>query len=353
MKNTLYAIITTFVLFSCSATKDVETFKINDNHPITEQTLVYALPQTAITIHLEVTKVSYKKGPYSEFAQKYLALSNVPMWDSQTNTITNIKITPNQEADPTQYYGINYKSYPLNLRNLLNISGNGVILDFANSWKTTTNLNTSTARNDLIEDPGIIAPTIFEKVDTFYKTIVKDSTFKKIPILKRQLITKTTEDIAQEIATTILEIRKQRLALLSGDSEYHPDGSALRIIIAELARQEEQYLSMFIGVRLVEKKYYTFTTIPQTDMLNKEVCYFSPEKGIQEEKAIDNLPVVLQIVQEQELSKKIMTEKAFNQLYIRIPTMSMVTIKLNDQKLASERLPIYQLGAIGNILLIR
>ena len=108
--------------------------KSSGSQPVGDKSIIYALPQTGISVTLEVTKTLIKKGPFAAYAQKYLHISNVPLEDSESWKITDVRISSQIEADPSQYYAITYKTYPENLSNLLSVSNKGIILDFANAW---------------------------------------------------------------------------------------------------------------------------------------------------------------------------------------------------------------------------
>ncbi|MDP4207660.1 MAG: DUF4831 family protein [Bacteroidota bacterium] len=345
MKN-IGIVLLTILLLSCTVSNDIETYKSNGKQQPEDRSIVYALPQTAITVTLEVTKTTIKKGPYAEYAQKLLAISNVSLWDSQTWAITDAKISARNEADPSQYYTITYKTYPDNLNRLFAVTNSGVILDFANSWAPQAGKLLSEKPASVLFDPCLMEPTVTEKVDTLYKTLVKDTSFTKVPVLKKQIHAKTPEEIAVEAAKELLKTRKRKIKTLRGEYDYHPDGMALKVMVDELNKQEEKYLSLFIGARLTEKLYYTFTFIPQDNATSKELCYFSTENGIQTQNTSGNAVISLQLTKEQEPAKGTSPDKSKNILYIRVPVMVGVSLKQNTTELATSRIPVYQFGSV-------
>jgi hypothetical protein len=345
MKKTLLLQITLSVCTYATA-QHIEIFKSNNNQPVSNQSLIYALPQTSLMITVEVTKTIILKGPYADFADKYLKLLDVPMNDSQAWSVSDITIKPLTEADPSQYYTITFKTFPEKLNHFFSLSNNGFILDFANVWQSMLNKNISNAPANEVFDPCIIDETIKEKVDTFYKTVLTDSTFSRIPVFKKEINAKTTEDIAKEAAHELIKTRKRKIKMLRGEFDFHPDGVALKVMVAELEKYEETLLAMFVGNRLTEKQHYTYTLTPQPDALSKELCYFNPAKGIQNQKGPGCSTISIQITREQEPNKSIIPEKEKNVLYIRAPLMATVVVSLDDKNIASLRVPIYQFGPV-------
>lgn len=341
--------ILAFILItaSCSVSRDIEVAKSTNPQAISSQSIIYALPQTCIMVTLDITRTSVVKGIYADYALKYLNMANVPMADSETYSISNINVDYKSEADPSQYYSITYKTYPDNLNKLLTVSNNGIVLDFANSWKSNTNLNLPEInKSAILTDPYLLNETTREKVDTFYKTIMKDSSIVKIPVIKKQTQVKSIDDFAKEAAGALIKTRKRKLKILRGEYDFHPEGEALKVMIALLSKQEDYYYGLFAGVKQIEKLNYTYSFIPQPEKMSKELCYFSLEKGIQDSNITGGSVVSVQLSKEQESARVVVPAKAKNSLYIRIPTQAMVQVKLKNENIATARLPIYQFGAV-------
>lgn len=353
MKHYFFLSLAIFILGSCAVSNDIETTK--GSNPVVKQTLIYALPQTSLSLTIEATKTITKKGIYAEFAQRLLSISNVPMRDSEKWNISDVIIKEEREPDASQYYTLSYKTYPYNLDKLLSFSENGIILDFANAWKSDRHLSLPQSVDNKALDPLLLEAPIKEKVDTFYKTIMTDTSFVKIPVLKKQQEAKSIEEAAKEIAKQILKIRKQKLKILRGEIEnYQPDGDALKYSINELNKLEDIYLSFFIGVKKAEKKKYSLTITPQKENLTGEVCYFSPEKGLLnqgKDASKSGSSIAYQIIAENKVPAGMVPEKTKNTLYFRIPAMTNVIITLNGETIATKKIPVYQFGYVQGMVL--
>jgi hypothetical protein len=172
-----------------------------------------------------------------------------------------------------------------------------------------------------------------------------DSTIIKVPVYKKQSQPKTTEEFAREAANELIKTRKRRLKILRGEYDFHPDGEALKVMSALLSKQEAHYLALFIGTKQTEKKVYSFSIVPQSDNLSKDFGYFSENKGIQENG--NGLPITIQLTKEQSVTNTgIVPDKAKNQLYLRIPVQTNISVKLKNEVIASKVIPVYQFGNI-------
>jgi hypothetical protein len=346
MKNTLILFVA-LSISTCAIAQSFESFKISTNQPLTSQGMIYALPQSNIMVTVEVTKTIVRKGIYAEYAEKYLSLQDVPMKDSQTWAISNVKVHSQVEADPSQLYAVTFKTFPEKMNYLFSVSRNGIVLDLANAWKRTVFKHVPGGQEiDPVLDPNIMDETFKIKVDTFYKTVMTDSTFVRIPVFKKQIQAKTKEEIIQETANQLIKTRRHKIKILRGEYDFHPDGKALEVMVDELTKYEETLLSLFAGVKRAEKEYFTFMFIPQGETLSKELCYFNPEKGILDQKEPGSSVISIRVNKEQETLKVALPEKTKNTLYVRAPVMTNVTIKVDDKNLSSGRIPVYQFGPV-------
>ncbi len=341
--------IPVFILItvSCSVSRDIEVAKLTNPQAISTQSIIYALPQSSVAVTISVARTSVVKGIYADYAIKYLSMANVPMANSETYSISNINIESKSEADPSQYYSIKYNTYPDNLNKLLSVSNKGILLDFANAWKSNINLSLPEPnKNESFSDPYLLKETSFEKVDTFYKTMMKDSAIVRLPVIKKQTQVKNTDDFAKEAAVNLIKTRKRKLKILRGEYDFHPDGEALKVMITLLSKQEEYFYALFAGVKRIEKLNYTYSFVPQPEKISKDLCYFSLEKGIQDNSAMGGSVVSVQLSREQEPVRVVVPDKAKNILFIRIPMQATVSVKLKNENIATARLPIYQFGVI-------
>lgn len=340
-----YFLVTIVFLFVISLqAQTIDVFRNLENQKPTKQSFIYSLPQTSVTVVVEVTKTSIAKGPYAAYAKKYLKLENVVMKDTSFWDITDVKVTNSVEADPSQMYMVTFKTFPDQVRRLFSLSNNGIVLNFGNVADEA--YKSSGFAHNLYFDPLITEELDKEKIDTLYKTVMTDSTIVKIPIFKKQIQAKSNEELIEEAAHELIKTRKRKLKTLRGEYDYHPDGKALEVMVTELSKYEEQLLEMFTGKHSTEKQYFTYTIVPKATELTKELSYFSGAKGIQNEKAFKSSALSVQFVRNQEPLQSVTPEKNKGLLYFRAPIATTVTVKLDDKNLYSIRIPVYQFGPI-------
>lgn len=331
---------------SCTPSQHIEVTKSQQVQG-TPQTIIYSLPQTRLDITIEATKTTIIRGPYAEYAQKYLNIADAPLNNQETYEISSITIVPAFEPDPALAYAITYKQYPENLEKLFALTSQGLILFPKQEFGAVTEIKTSKVPETNVPfDDNLYEPNISEKVDTLYKTILTDSSFVKIPVIKKSVSAKNQEDRAKEMANVLLKLRKRRLKLMLGEYEYHPDGPALKVLSQELAKMEEQYLSLFTGKRIVEKQKYQYTLFPE-QRTSKDLCWFSPVSGISEVSKPNSKPIRLELsVKQAETSPVASAEKVTDALYYRIPNMADVSVTIGTEVFTRTRIPVYQAGKI-------
>lgn len=335
-------------VISCSPYQKMEVSKAISNVG-GPQTLIYSLPKTRIDIAVAVTKTTTKAGPYAAYAEKYLSLTGAPLTDSDVYEISAVKIVPVNEPDPDHFYSINFKSYPSNLEKLFTMTQQGLMLNLENSWNALSREFPSKYQGSgIVFERSIYEPTISEKTDTLYKTILTDASFVKVPVYKKSLTIKNEADKAQDMADLILKLRKRRVKLMMGEYDYHPDGAALKVIVAELTKQEEELMANFIGKKTRETRYFYYSFAP-TSSLSKEMLWFSEDKGVSETPRGGASAVSVTISMKDSVipvGESKPAEKITNSIFFRSPVIAQVSVKTGNTILAESKVPVYQAGKI-------
>jgi len=328
--------------------------KVNSNYPVSNQSIVYALPRTGITINIEMIKTYVTKGPYAEYAQKYLGISNATMENSEKWTINEITISPYYEPDPEQYYCVNFKTFPENIQTILSKENNGVLLDLSGKWRYSFR-DVSDVNDKIIFDPHFIKETNKEHVDTLYKTILNDTSFVRVPVFKKQILAKTYEDLVKETAHEIIKTRKNRIKYARGEYDYHPDGATLRVMLDEMQKLEDEYLSLFIGKqsKLVVSK--TINLIPDKNISESILGYFGENTGWTSMQLKGAESISIQFLKSETPNLPLLqTDKTLSQniLFYRIPAYFDLLLEINQTEKAKYRVPLYQFGTVEAISLI-
>ncbi len=344
-KNILSGIVLVGLLTSCAGTKNETVISPYDkSQPVGQSALVYALPQTRLYFEAEMVKTVIKKGPYAEYAGRMLGLQNVPMKDSESWQITSIRINDKQEPDSKQLYTVSFVDYPSNIDKLLRFTKEGLIMDVTIGNVMTNNRVIEKGNEDFQFMNTAIRMTTTEKVDTFYKTILTDTAFVRIPVLQRKVLGKTTEEQAREAATQIFNIRQSRLDMLTGNTDYHPEGAALKLVLQSLDLQEEQLLSLFNGAKIESRHINTYSVLPDKPGTTAVLFYFSERSGVVNKNTAGAKEVWYEIGKMPVPASATPGQQANNIIWYRIPQVAELSAGVDKTVMTSKQITICQFG---------
>jgi hypothetical protein len=344
----------TLFLSGCGGPKSViETVPVSPSSMELQTGYVYALPQTAFKVTVNVVKTRTIRGPYYRFAEKYLSIRDVPDRNSTSWRIDRINLKSMEEADPDQMYLVRQVSGQQDLSTLLKMSQQGLIYDF-NVGRYLENKSfhgtpVAEQRGPIFTDLSHLRNIVWS-IDTSYKSIKIDSIFRKVPVTKRQLIVKTIDEKAEEVARVITRIRRRRIATLTGKGENTLSDAGIN----KLDELEREYLELFMGKNIEEKKSFTIYFTPSAGEVfeHKELFEFSENQGIITQH-LDNSAVVSLTIRRQQEVEGLNNYGLGNQLpmqtnalYYRVPDRAEVQISIGDDVLLKERVSVYQYGTI-------
>jgi len=355
-KNIFFGIVLAGVMASCALTKNEPVAVISPYRTSSQQVgltaLVYGLPQTRLHFEVELVKTIVKKGPYAEYAARMLELQNVPMKDSESWQIKSIHISDKQEVDNKQLYAVSFTDYPQNLDKLLRFTKDGLMLDLNVSNVLISSQNQGITGDDFKFVNIAVRSTTVEKLDTVYQTVLNDTAFVRIPVLLRNVMSKTIEEQAREAAQQIFNIRKMRLDILMGDIDYHPDGAALKLIFQSLDIQEEQLLSLFNGAKIESRQVVTYSALPDKTTTSGELFHFSDRAGIVSKNTAGAKAVWYEIGKIATPVSITPEYQAKDVIYYRIPQVVEVSAGVDKTTLANDQITICQFGNIVSFPLV-
>ena len=354
-RNNFFVILMAGLVASCASMKNEPAVFISPygvSSSAGQSALVYGLPQTRLFFEVELVKTLVRKGPYAEFANRMLGLQNVPMKDSESWQIKSIRISEKQEVDNKQLYAVSFIDYPQNLDRLLRFTKDGLILDLTISNVLIKSQNQGMNSEDFMFVNTAVRSTTVEKVDTVYQTMLTDTAFVRIPVLLRNVMSKTTEEQAREAAKQIFDIRQMRLDILIGNTDYHPDGTALKFAFQSLDKQEEQLLSLFSGAKIESRQVVIYSALPEKPATNAELFYFSERAGIVNKNTAGAKAVWYEIGKAATPISISPATQATNIIYYRIPQVVEVLAGVDKNAMVNEYITICQFGNIVSFPLV-
>ena len=146
----------------------------------------------------------------------------------------------------------------------------------------------------------------------------------------------------------ILKLRKQRLQIVTGDTDATYSGEAMGAAIDELTRLENEYMTLFTGYSERQPQHMVFEIIPDPAKENQIYVAFrmSENGGLVPADNLSGKPVVMESVPQAFAQPEVEKQKSGKDVgvYYRIP--AICTVKLLDgmDLILQSRMPVYQLG---------
>lgn len=355
--NSKISALILIVLFTACSKKPMQTTTIDSTAVLRTNGLVYALPRTILKIKVDAVKTIIIPGPYCRFAQKYLGIADVPLKKIQEWRIVNIDLTTAVESDPFAFFAVT----PGNDTKIdfLKICRNGLIIPVSGMGVNSAPLKDK----EIIETDDktfftdlSTTPFIASEKTTYYSKVKHDSTFVRIPIQKDLIIEKNVEEKARDAADFIFLLRKRRADFLSVDADHNLNGEGLKVVLSEIDRLEQEYLSLFVGKSFTENAAHVFEYIPiQPEGESSIIFRFSSLKGVLQSTDLSGNPVLLKIMpgttpdSHKSFFQNISMEKEkplSDVIYYRIPNSSIVSLSDGKTEVLTRRLTIYQYGPL-------
>jgi hypothetical protein len=349
-------------LLPLAASSQVNVIHLSDSKAVSDKDgIIYSLPRTVINVSLVVNKIQKTKGPYAEFADKYLGLTSVISNNSIDYELKEISLTYTEEPDPEQFYFVELgnKSSGKNKSIELYLSEAGLLQDAADVPKSGKQHKAPVNKQQKPEDAfaDILNPSLSGHPDTVLSRVSMDSATSEAQMFRKVSVEKDAEQKAKEVADIIIELDEDKLNLLSGEQEVG-FGSNLAYMCNRLEAMKAGYLALFKGITSVTSTTYNYSFIPKPGETGEPatLCKFSKLNGTVGNSIAGGDPVII-IVESQGLtktvsdfvkSKKSGTKGAHGFSY-RIPDNAKITVKVGDQTKLEAVFSINQLGVVSSI----
>ena len=309
--------------------------------------LTYSLPSTSIVLEVEAVQEKFYVGPYARYAEKYLGVK-ARQKDETSFQLTEIKMLPLLEADQSRRYTVNVKKGQIDAT-FLKLASVGLI-SFSDAkfgdesvWRFPTESKSDFAGKG-------VSSNLTSQTATLYRSDSKSSANDKVAVHQDMLVEKSLEQRAAETAQMILKLRKQRLQIVTGDTDATYSGEAMGAAIAEITRLEEEYMMLFAGYSEYQTQKMRFEVIP--DAANEGQIYvafrLSDTSGLVPADNLSGKPVIMEIIPQPFADPALGEDEAKNKkevlAYYRLPAVCTVRLMDGANLLLQSRMPIYQLG---------
>ena len=302
------------------------------------QEITYALPNTVFTVKVTIQQEQFFAGPYAAYAKKFLNL-DVLQEDRASCSLLAAELVSGVEADQKALYTCDAEN-----ATLLALSAQGLVAlqnkaDAAGTaWRF---LPPASARFD-----GAIASPQREETRITYKTIQTDNGEVQVPVEHQTKAAKSEEDKAAEAAETLLSIRRDRMNIVSGNTDASYSGEAMSAALQELDRQEQAYLALFAGQSVKGTVETAFDVIPDPELKHQRYLAFRLTDEGPVAEGVRGVPYYIELEPEEmafpgDDEKKKMKS---NSIRCRIPAVCKVRFTRDGQRLLETRSLVYQLG---------
>ncbi|MDR0559445.1 MAG: DUF4831 family protein [Prevotellaceae bacterium] len=340
MRNVFFILSFVSVLFISAS--PVFTQKIQQGIP--DNSLVYALPQTSIEISVEVVRDRYLPGPYAQYAELYLSIDNVKEREEINYGIGKVSIKQIIEAD----YDAMYALPAGDNSSFLSLSEQGLIFAMNEPVDVFADFSSSIYKNFQHYPDRLPSQPVSTRKESSFDRIKTDSGFIRVPYQESIITEKDPQSRAEEASKFLFSLRKRRYELITGDVEHAFSGNSMKDALREIKRLEEEYLSLFIGKHLIDRREYKFYITPEksADKKNYLVSYFSESNGVIAEQTRASLPLMLSVAPTGKAARieGIKNKIRNTNIYYRVPETASVQLMYGSEELCKGTMHVYQMG---------
>jgi len=323
--------------------------------------IIYSLPRNLVRIELLVTKTESFKGPYAEFAKKYLGINTVINDNATVYTVEDAFISVLAETDPDQYYFVEIGEKSKKSQSMfIGLNEQGYISSFAGIADRHRNtgagkqgtLPPSSGNSPFID---LLQPSMLERVDTIVRRISVDTTTIEEIFVRKSVSEKTTDQMAREAAELIRKIDDNKFSLITGYQEVNYSKDALKFMIGELEKTKKEYLALFTGKSRKSVSSHVFYVTPGTnpDGMLETLCRFSRLEGILPRTAAGGESVSISVFPLNQIGSirsfvegRDIPGKKKRGFYYRIPEKAGIRLTVGNKTLAEQNAMISQLGVV-------
>ncbi len=288
----------------------------------------YTLPRTVIVVSVTQQREVIIRGPYARYAAEYLGVTGAPMSDRETYSILGASLSWSAEPDPNQVYGLDPKK-----------SGDVKVFN----WLAPSAELSTTAHLEDVDflDAKFGGRTPFKDMGT--STVVENSLGQSV--FNSSAVEKSEQQMAADAASIIFKLRKRRVELITAELGENVFGAGMDAALKEIARLEEEYVSLFLGKRMVQKNEVKFLVIPNAADQRAVAFRFTPEGGVVSASDLTATPVSIEF-KSLDSGAQAQDKAVRGGVTYRIPQLCEVTLNDGVKVLTQSNIPIFQKGVL-------
>ncbi len=318
---------------------------------------VYALPRTIFRVCVVVERDVYTPGPYAAYADKYLGVAKVATAGKTRYTVKSAKVEAYNESDPGQLYMVQHSENSQRF-DFLKMTRDGLMLlpdNFSQPTGNKSRTYVSDMGMPMFTNVGV--ESMFREVKTYAAAATTDTADGEeeeevAPVVTNVTIqAKSLEERASEAAQLLLNLRKRKYELLTGDIDaVFNSNDALKVAVNELKQMERECLALFVGKHTKMRATYYYDVVPTSESDSNPVFKFSEDSGVQNLEGQGRV-VTLELQPENkyesvDIAPALQDDNAFK---VRMPDIAQVRLLDDNNEMYKGRYVVYQNGKIVNV----
>lgn len=322
---------------------------LNPGERVPAGAVVYSLPVTNIHLIVEATHESFVAGPYARYAQKYLGVEAFED-NRESYKLRSVELIPYIEADPSVNIALFLGTQRNASANFLEMINQGLIMWSDSYAGKSQKIQFSDLNSNALYVKSMAGSNLTSEKSTLYSTVKSASGTERVAVQQSQIVEKSIEKRAEEIASQIFHLRSKRLHIITGDTDATFSGDALRAAIEEINRLEDEYLGLFMGKTTTEIQKMSFDVVPKAG--NEKQIYIafrlSETTGLMPANNLSGRPVVLELIKEEQTTSVNIDTSPSGKGKITYRKPAVVNARLMDgqELIIQSRIPVYQLGIL-------
>ncbi|MGC9151612.1 MAG: DUF4831 family protein [Microbacter sp.] len=288
--------------------------------------ITYSLPKTVIVVQIQAVKTIRLVGPYYQYTERYLGTRDVITKNSVQWSVQDVKILTKPVPDEQNTFFI--KPDPASSASYVALTPNGLLCG----------LNVPSETIAAPADHSSATPT----------PVTPNLEFNNLILTEDLLQANSIARMAEVAAKQIYNLRDSRISLITGNLDKVPDGSALKEMLAQMDKSENDLMELFVGKTVTIPTTVTFEIIPAQEVNNEVLFRLSNENGVVGRGDLSGQPYYLNV-------KDITSPKPSsgadrggdNALFYRVPGKALITlVDPSGNVIAKSSVTMAQFGAI-------
>lgn len=337
----------------CSQMKNFQVVHLNNPGVRQSGSIIYALPQTVVTLEVQARVTTITPGPYHMYARKYLGVEEVIQREVTTWEIENVSVSTRLEADPDFVYSVAGPELPSSVPLLEKFLNDSLLLEarqFAS--KSIHHYPINLKQLGPVYTDLSVKRNFESNKGVEVSLLMPDTLYSARPASRNALKEKTLEQKAEEAANFLIKLKKRRFKLVAGQYEFMPDGIAMHDALVELSRLEQEYLSLFIGKQAGFRVDRTYSVVPQNGKDSERLLLFrfSEKEGFASPNDPVGKPVMIELIPQKKTQVLEVIQQTGklqpNRLVYRVPDQASFRVLHGEVPLCEGTMQILQYGAI-------